>query len=720
MKKPLKISLIVVGAIVALFVIIALIISPIAKWYIEKNSKELVGRVITMDDLHVNIFTGSLEIVKFDLKEQDENTSFFKFDTLDVKVKLFDFLRNKVTVQKVHLTNFNVNLWQNGEVFSFDDIIQKFSTPDTIPADTTASPWEVGIYDIQLRNGNIHYKDLAINGKWNIKDFTLNIPGVYFSGKTTDIGFDLNFTDGGRLASTLKYDIEKSLFDLHIDLERFTLAGVLPYMQQSMRVNSLNGLLETHLDITGDLNHIMNLLVKGTVAVTDFDLRDEQNELLLSANRIFADIASIDLQHSKYALNEVSTEGLSTRYIMLKDSTDNFTRLMKETEPAAADTTASEPMQLTIAKLDITGTNIHIEDRALQFPFQYDLKDVSLTAEDFNPDKNNKIKIRGRVGSTGRAMINWNGNFNDFSNLNLRIELQHISLKDFTPYSLEYTAYPISNGLLKVSSSNVIKNNMLKGVNGLNIYKCNVEKARKDIKPVMKVPLRTALYILKDRNEEIKIDLPIEGNINSPTFSYKKIIIQTLTNLLVKVATAPFDALARTMGFNAEQLEVIPIDATQYEFTSVQYDKFSQLAKVLESKPELQLTMQQYIDYQKAIKDYSMRLLKVDYVSASQPQGTDMGTVMGIVGKVSDTDNGLAMFTDSKLSTPVEGDIYAKALILHGEQAKQKVSDLAAKRNQLIVEYMTGLNIPATSLKIETMPTDTTYTGYKTGLDMPE
>ncbi len=732
MKKPLKISLIVAGSIAVLLIIVSLLISPIAKWYIEKNSKELIGRVITMDKLRLNIFTGSLKILKFNIKEKDEKTSFINFDTLSVKVKLFDFLQHKVTVRKVHLSNFYVNVWQNDSTFNFDDIIRKFNTPDSVQNqnDTVSSTWEIGIYDIQLHNGDVHYKDLAINGKWDIENFSLNIPGVYFAGKTTDIGFKLTFTNGGSLISKLKYDIEKSIFDLHLDLEKFTLAGLLPYMQQSMQLRNIDGFLETHLDIIGDMNHIQNLMVKGTVALTALNMKDKEDELILAADRILVDMASIDLQNSKYRLNEFFTQGLSTRFTMYKDSSNNFTRLLKpEKKPAeetvsaekTVDTTAaSSPMQLSIAKLNINGRNIRVEDRALQVPFAYDLKELSVKSDNFDLNGKNKINIQGKIGSTGIATINWNGNFNNFSTLDLKLSMQHVALKDFTPYTLEYTAYPIANGILTVSSQNAIRNNHLKSTNGLNIYKCDVEKSRKDITPVMKVPLRTALYILKDRNEEIKIDLPVEGYINSPEFSYKKLILKTLSNLLVKVAMAPFDALAQTMGFNPEQLEEIPFDALQDEFTPVGYDKFGQLANILLAKPELQLSMLQYIDRGKVMNDLSIRELKYNFAVSKNPNGTPEDIAL-VTAKISDTDPALSAFADSKLSTPITGDIYAKAYVLYKAQAAQKFDLFAAKRNQLFVDYMTGLKVPLVNLKVETIPPDSTYTGksfYKTGLSM--
>ncbi len=731
-KKPAKIGLIVAGALVFWIITIALVVSPIAKWYIEKNSKELVGRVATMDKLSLNIFTGSVKIAGFDIKEQDEKASFITFDTLAVKVKLFDFLRNKVIIQKIHLTNLRLNLWQNDSIFSFDDIIKKFASNDTTPEpkDPNAKLWDVGIYDIQLRGGNVFYKDLAIGSKWDIKDLNLNIPGVYFSGKETNVGFRLAFTDGGVLASKVKYDIEKSTFDIHLDLERFTLDGVLPYLQQSMRMGSLKGLLETHLDIIGDMNHIMNLAVQGTVALTQLDLRDDKAALVLGAQKIFVDIASLDLENSEYILNEFSTQGLSTQFIMEKGGTNNFSSLFKssgtqkkengKSENIAEnkteeklDTSTSEkqskPMQLLIAKIDMQGTRIHVENKDMQVPFGYDVSELSVVAADFNLDKHNKVEVKGKIGTTGEAHILWNGNINDFSNLDLKISLQHLSMTDFTPYTLEYTAYPISKGILTVSSHNVVKNNKLKGVNGLNLYKCNVNPVQKDIKPVMKVPLRTALYILKDRNEEIKIDLPIEGNINSPEFSYKKIILKTLSNLLVKVALAPFDFLSKSMGFNAEEVKEIEFASVQDEFTPAQYDKFNQLANIVLAKPELVLNIKQYINYEQAARELSLLDLKKDYYLSENPEKLSNGmdaSDLSAIAEIKDADAGLLNFANKKVQndTLAKMDVYAKALAIYKPQVDTQMNALATKRNQLLSDYMLRLQVKPMNLLIETVP----------------
>ena len=86
--KILKISTITVAVLVAVFIIIACIFPPIAKNYINKHSKELIGRQINIKGLYINIFTGYARITDFQLLEANDLDTFVSFDTLSVDMSL--------------------------------------------------------------------------------------------------------------------------------------------------------------------------------------------------------------------------------------------------------------------------------------------------------------------------------------------------------------------------------------------------------------------------------------------------------------------------------------------------------------------------------------------------------------------------------------------------------------------------------------------------------
>ena len=155
MKKWIKITSIVTAVIAVIVLAVAVSIAPLAKNYIEKHDRELLGRSI-------------------------------RLDSFDMRMRLWPLLSNRVVVKKLSFAAPGIKVYQRGNSFSFDDILAHFAG-DTIPAAATpekpSKPWEIGIYDISIRNGQVFYKDLLLDATWGMKDINLHIPGVYFSGE---------------------------------------------------------------------------------------------------------------------------------------------------------------------------------------------------------------------------------------------------------------------------------------------------------------------------------------------------------------------------------------------------------------------------------------------------------------------------------------------------------------------------------------------------------
>ncbi|MFR0895113.1 MAG: AsmA family protein [Alistipes onderdonkii] len=186
MKKWIKITSIVTAVIAVIVLAVAVSIAPLAKNYIEKHDRELLGRSIRMERLKFNIFTGRLRIGDLRIGGADDSTTFFRLDSFDMRMRLWPLLSNRVVVKKLSFAAPGIKVYQRGNSFSFDDILAHFAG-DTILAAATpekpSKPWEIGIYDISIRNGQVFYKDLLLDATWGMKDINLHIPGVYFSGK---------------------------------------------------------------------------------------------------------------------------------------------------------------------------------------------------------------------------------------------------------------------------------------------------------------------------------------------------------------------------------------------------------------------------------------------------------------------------------------------------------------------------------------------------------
>ncbi|HBN05116.1 MAG TPA: hypothetical protein DD434_04915, partial [Bacteroidales bacterium] len=95
---------------------------------------------------------------------------------------------------------------------------------------------------------------------------------------------NLKFKNGGSLALDAKYNMQTTKYNLDINLQNFALNNILPYLQQSMNVSEVSGLLSTNLNVKGDVNHVMDFVLKGNIGAKNFSLIDNKKRNVISFN----------------------------------------------------------------------------------------------------------------------------------------------------------------------------------------------------------------------------------------------------------------------------------------------------------------------------------------------------------------------------------------------------------------------------------------------------
>ena len=102
-----------------------------------------------------------------------------------------------------------------------------------------------------------------------------------------------------------------------------------------------------------------------------------------------------------------------------------------------------------------------------------------------------------------------------------------------------YFGMPFREGIFSLTSTNTLNSSQLDGKNKIDIYKPTLGAKQKGVKPRLKLPVKAALYVLKDKDGKVLLEVPVSGNIDNPEFKYMKMVWKTLGNLIVKVATSP-------------------------------------------------------------------------------------------------------------------------------------------------------------------------------------
>ena len=608
MKKGLKITLIIIGALLLLIFIATLLISPIAKSYVNNHGEELVGRKIHVDDLKVNLYSGHVGINGLSLYEDNGSDKFATFDTLDVKVRLFNLIKHEVYVKHVSLSGLDVNLLQNGKRFNFTSIIEHFPKDTTKVEDTTPSDWIINLHNIALRDGHIYYADQQRSSHWDLKNLNIIVPDFCIGGtQASDADLSLALADGGTLNANADYNTNSNDFAVTLDLEQFAMQQVKPYLVDMMNLGQLDGRINANVNVVGNLDNIMDMVVKGSVDINNVDVEDDNGRSLLKTNHIAVVVNKIVLSNNLYDIASLSIEGLTSRYDTYADGKNNFSHLMKpkSAKPSEVDSSfevqtsspkKQSPMNLTVGKVDCKDLTFTYADHTLPEPFDFTLTNISIQSDNLKLQGENSAKIFAALPHGGHAAIRWTGNITQWKeSQHLNLAIKNLHLTDLSPYLLAYLGQPFTEGTFSFTSTNHITHSNLNGQNHLDIFKASVGDRRKDIDAKMRLPLKAALFILKDKDDKILFDVPISGNIDSPEFNYMKLVWKTLGNLIVKVATSPFKALGNALGFDSDKLQYIPIDPSQHDFTSEQYYQLEQIADLINKTPDLRFILEQQL-----------------------------------------------------------------------------------------------------------------------------
>jgi hypothetical protein len=119
-----------------------------------------------------------------------------------------------------------------------------------------------------------------------------------------------------------------------------------------------------------------------------------------------------------------------------------------------------------------------------------------------------------------------------------------------------------------------------------------------DSPEAIKLPVTTAVSLLKDRNGQINLDVPLSGSLDDPQFRVWPIIWQVIVNLITKAVTAPFALLGSLFG-GGEELGHVEFDPGSADITAAAEKKLNVLVKALDERPVLKMDIEGYVDPEK-------------------------------------------------------------------------------------------------------------------------
>ena len=617
MNKWLKISLIILSSLIG-FILLVLLFGTlfggcVAKNYVNNHTEDILGRRGSVEHVGMNLFTGHVAVNGLAIYEDNGTDKFAGFDTLDVDISLLRLLGQTVYLRHITLSGLDVRVLQNGSRFNFSsmlEFLQSDTTETEEPQDTTPSPWVISLHNIRFSNGRANYHDVQRNSNWGFKDLDLHVPDFSIGGsEQTDAGLTLEFENGGVLQAQAFIDGRTSDFDISVGLDHFELDQIKPYIVNVAYIDRLQGHLKLNANAKGNLADFANAAIAAKVNLDNVDIRDLSHMSVASMNHFAVDVKKIVPAQNLYDINSIEITGLKTRYELFDDSTNTFSRLLAPSTSATdsasmqtdsveapapeADTVPAPELKLRVGHLALRDMAFTFADHTLKDDFVFPITDIKIEADDISSRGNNNARVFAKMPNGGVTMVKWAGNINHWKEMQrLSINIKGLHITDLSPYMVEYFGMPFADGVFSFSSINTINHSQLNGKNEIDIYKPEFGEKRTDVKPRLHLPVRAALYILKDKDEKVNLSVPVSGNVDNPKFSYMKMVWKTLGNLIIKVATSPARLLGSDASVNENGEVFIEVDMEEPSFTSEQLYQIDQLAEIAKNDEFLMLSME--------------------------------------------------------------------------------------------------------------------------------
>ena len=700
MRKAFKIPLIVIGAVFLLLLLVNFLAGPIAKNYVQKHDKELIGREMSIGKLSTNIISGKLKIRNVTLFEDNGVTPFVSFERFETKIRWRDLFSRNLWVKQATLSGLNVNLEQNRDWFNFNSLLDQFAS-DSTKKETSGLGWVIN--DIQLEKGDIHYADLALGNELFLRDIAVHIPSIDLSEMKTDVGLDLSLSDDAALHTDLRFSDDGKKYFINLKMKNLGVEFIEPYLQQYYPIKLSQGLADLDLEVEGLTDHVMDFNVKGNLSLNEMVLQDTIGNPLASIDSVFAEVSHFNLNNKIIDLDYLYLTGLNAQYIVKADSTSNFDLVLESY--FHSDTTAIEPgfdtvlmdseehksWQFSIADMILDQSEVMFENNNLPQSFHYEISDIHLTAKDFIRHGDNAIQMDAKLNKFGKLHLHWQGNFQGRDNHNLTLMLSNVKVADFSPYTMQMFGFPVESGTLSFRSQNIITNGSINGINKIQIAAPKLGDKIKYYKPQFdKVPLKLGLYLLSDKHNNVILNLPVSGNLNNPAFSYGKALSKVFSNLLTKAAASPF----RLMTDEDNNLKYIPFDPLQFDFSPEQYVMIDNVVTTLQNRSDLAIVLEEQVQYEEVIKQLSIIQLQRDYYLSTHPETktSDIDLMTNeAIRSTKLTDKGLCDFAaqySKKKKLHSAKDVTSVAYELYHDKSEAILPQLMARRNEMLTDYL--------------------------------
>ncbi|MBU0901383.1 MAG: DUF748 domain-containing protein [Gammaproteobacteria bacterium] len=463
-----------------------------------------------------------------------------------------------------------------------------------------SKPWQVILRDVQLRDYQVHLADRAGGAEVKIDLAPLNLDLNDFDSLGTSpfaLKLDTGVNKTGLIKANGQVQLSPTTANLNVLTQDIDLRLAQTYLSPFVHLELRSGKLGSELAV--DLQSVEPLAfsITGHAEIKQLHTLDTlKNRDFLKWQQV--QVEGLDYQHGQgLAISQIKLQQPYVRFIINEDLTTNINDLMvpqpASTEPRKAP--AEKPLPIRIGGISIKEGSANFADFSLRPNFATAIGQLNgqIGTLDNQSAKSASVDIKGKVDKYAPVSIKGKLTpFDPLNSLDIATSFKNVELTTLTPYSGKFAGYRIRKGRLNLDLHYQIEKGQLNAENKLLLEDLQLGE-KVDSKDATDLPIRLAVALLKDTQGNIEIQLPVQGNLNSPEFSVMPIVWQTLRNLVLRAAQAPFKFIGGLVSGGSEvDLSTVRFNAGESQLDSTAQNALDTLASALKERPTLRLEVE--------------------------------------------------------------------------------------------------------------------------------
>jgi hypothetical protein len=567
--------------VIGIAVLIVLLISPVAKYLVEKYDVRYLGREIKVDWVYVNPFTGYIALHNPQVYESGKDTVFFSAKCVGA-----DFALLKMFSRTYEITELNVEepvgfVIQKQKDLNFNDIIERFR-----PEDLGNAPVHLNILHIKITNGEFHYREKIIPINYFVKKVNIESLGIRWNADTIAAVFSFEAGSGTGIVKG-NFTVNTRNLDYHFatDIHDFDLELIRQYLWELINYGMFRAQLDANIQARGNFQHVDSIALKGRLTINDFHLGKTTTEDYMSFKRLSLIADALSPRNNQYLFDSLVLDDPFISYERF-DSLDNVQAMFGKAGSNISDVTQQAgrfnlviqisrylktlagkffESQYRINSLSVNNGKLQFSDYALSEKFSIMANALYIKADSISKTNSRvKFHLRSEIYPYGNLSASLSINPLDSGDLDLKYEVQKVPVTVFNPYIINYTSFPLDKGTLALNGAWRVRQGIIKSTNSVILIDPRVADRLKN-EETKWLPLPLIMTLVRERGNIISYQIPITGNMRDPKLHLRDVITDLVENMFIKPPTIPYGIKVRKLEKEIEQSLTVTWKVHQFE-----------------------------------------------------------------------------------------------------------------------------------------------------------